>query len=166
MNFHLIPIPALLFFKIKQDFFFYFRPYNNRASADPNPVPTARRLSIPRNPPNQVQPQPHQQPQQQVQPQQQLTPTSPLYNPMYNALQIPFAAESAYFSPRRSMPEIKAKNNSLVSQMKRNSYQEESKFNVSAFCSYFIFGQRYQLNQSSINFPVFTSVSVRHLITY
>ena len=46
---------------------------------------------------------------------------------MYNALQIPFS-DSAYFSPRRSMPEIKPAKNGM---MKRNSYQEESKFNVS-----------------------------------
>lgn len=40
-----------------------------------------------------------------------------------------------YYSPRRSMPEIKASNPHLLSQMKRNSYQEESKFNVGDLCS-------------------------------
>lgn len=34
------------------------------------------------------------------------------------------------FSPRRSMPEIKSANPNFVSQLKRNSYQEESRINV------------------------------------
>ena len=34
------------------------------------------------------------------------------------------------FSPRRSMPEIKSTNN-VISQLKRNSYQEESRISVS-----------------------------------
>ena len=68
--------------------------------------------------------------QQQQQPQLPSNPSHPnnsSYNPMYNALQIPFT-DSAYFSPRRSMPEIKPAKNGML---KRNSYQEESKFNVS-----------------------------------
>ena len=67
---------------------------------------------------------------QQQQPQLPSNPSHPnnsSYNPMYNALQIPFT-DSAYFSPRRSMPEIKPAKNGML---KRNSYQEESKFNVS-----------------------------------
>ena len=36
------------------------------------------------------------------------------------------------FSPRRSMPEIKSTNN-VISQLKRNSYQEESRISVSPY---------------------------------
>lgn len=37
------------------------------------------------------------------------------------------------FSPRRSMPEIKSANPNFVSQLKRNSYQEESRINLDGF---------------------------------
>ena len=113
----------IIVYNIKILFEKFYRPYNSR-STDTNSG-SNRRLSISRQQP----PPQQQQTLQQQQPQHQLNPSNSTYNPMYNALQIPFT-DSSYFSPRRSVPEIKAKN-TMMSQMKRNSYQEETKFNVS-----------------------------------
>jgi hypothetical protein len=96
---------------------------------------TSRRPSFPRNTGLGGHIQQHQQPQQQQPQQQQLPVLFPKHFPNSSSGQMNLVPETSqvnpiYFSPRRSMPDIKPNPNILMSQMKRNSYQEESRFNV------------------------------------